>query len=98
MLKILICLLIYLKCGLKYIAGLIFFSMILAFIYPIISLIVFIIGLIALPSVTKGKFEEEYGNFQRKQEERRIQSIAEKSKDEFEGFEQAMILTRRAMR
>lgn len=59
--------------------------------------VIFILGALGAFSAVKEDVEASYEEALREREHRRILKVAEESKDEFEGFEQALILTRRNM-
>lgn len=82
---------------LKYIAVLLILSVIISRFFPMIGLTIFALGLIGSFGAVKEDVEERYQEELKKQEQRRIMKVAKDSKDEFEGFEQAISLTRRNM-
>ena len=89
---------IYLKCILKFLLALLIISGILVYFFPIAGLIVFGLGFIGMFSAVKEDVDKQYRIALEKIEQKRVQKVAMQSKDEFDGFEQAMALTRRTMR
>lgn len=65
--------------------------------YPKIGIIVFVLSVIGSFWVTSYGFKERYNKVLEKREQKRIFKVAEKSKHEFEGFDQAIKLTREMM-
>lgn len=85
----------YLTGIIKYFIFLVILTAILAYIFPVAAFFVFIIGLFAINGLAKDNVNEKYNEYLKRKEERRLAVIAENSKDELDGFEDAMTLTRR---
>lgn len=93
---------IYLKCILQYLLGLFIISGVLVYFFPRAGLVVFGLGFIGMFGSVKENVDIQYREAlekrEKKREHKRVQKVAMQSKDEFDGFEQAMALTRRNMR
>lgn len=72
-------------------------SGIVTYFWPVPGRIVFVVGLLGIFGATKDDVAEKYEEILKKREHKRKLKVAEDSKDEFEGFEQAVTLTRRNM-
>lgn len=87
----------YITGVIKYFIFLIIVTAILAYIFPIAAFIVFIIGIFTINGLAKDNVTEKYNEHLQKVEQKRLLRVAENSKDEFDGFEDALTLTRRSM-
>lgn len=88
---------LYITSLLKYIVFLLIIGGILTYFFSTIGLVISLVLFLGVFSAAKDDMNEKYAIALEKRRQKIIKKKAEESKYEFEGFEQALALTRREM-